>query len=111
MTSQADPAQQLRRDEPYCVIARLTANDADAAALLDALRQVRPMVQGDSGTAAFAVHRATHDPLVIWVYERYSSEAAYQAHRQELIDTGLETRLRPYVAEREVFHLSLDWAE
>jgi quinol monooxygenase YgiN len=111
MTSQADTAQQLRQDEPYCVIARLTANDADAAALLDALREVRPMVVGDSGTAAFAVHRATDDPLVIWVYERYSSEAAYLAHRQELVDTGLEARLRPYMAEREVFHLSLDWAE
>lgn len=108
MTSQADSAD---RAQPYCVIVRLTANDAASAALLEALREVRPMVLGDSGTAAFAVHRATHKPLVIWVYESYSSEEAYQAHRQELIDTGLEARLRPYVAEREVFHLSLDWAK
>jgi quinol monooxygenase YgiN len=108
MTSQADSAD---RAQPYCVIARLTAHDAAAAGLLEALREVRSIVLDDSGTAAFAVHRAAHDPLVIWVYERYSSEAAYQAHRQELIDTGLEARVRPYVADREVFHLTMDWAK
>jgi quinol monooxygenase YgiN len=100
-----------KRIQPYCVIVRLTAHHASAVALLEALRELRSIVLDESGTVQFAVHRASDDPLVIWVYERYSSEGGYQAHRQRLIDTGLEARIGPYVVDREVFPLALDWAK
>ena len=86
MTGPAGSAPARERVQPYCVIARLTAHHASAVALLEALRELRSIVLDESGTVQFAVHRASDDPLVIWVYERYSSEVGYQAHRRRLID-------------------------
>lgn len=111
MTGHEDSAPAGERIQPYCVIVRLAAHHASAAALLEALRELRSIVVDEPGTVQFAVHHASDDPLVLWVYERYSSEGGYQAHRQRLIDAGLEARIRPYVADREVFPLTLDWAK
>lgn len=47
---------------------------------LDVLRPMFDQVEEEPGTLLYMMHVSTEEPDVIWFYERYEDEAAFEAH-------------------------------
>jgi len=62
------------------VIARLEAKSGARQALLDVLSELMGTVESEEGTLLYAFHEATDHDDVIWAYELYADQAAFDAH-------------------------------
>ena len=64
----------------YVVCATWRAKPGEEAAVMDLLGQVGRATTEEPGCELFWVHRSLDDPSTFFLYERFRSEAAFEAH-------------------------------
>lgn len=62
-------------------IVRFVARAGGRDALVAALRPMFEAVEVEPGTLLYMMHTCPADPDVVWFYERYADEAAFEFHR------------------------------
>lgn len=62
-------------------IVRFVAQSGQRDALIAALRPMFEAVRSEPGTLLYLMHTSPADPDVVWFYERYADEAAFEVHR------------------------------
>lgn len=62
-------------------IVRFIARTGRRDALVAALRPMFEAVRAEPGTLLYMMHTCPADPDVVWFYERYADEAAFELHR------------------------------
>lgn len=66
----------------YCLAVRWTIKDGELATVLTALRRLVEASRQESGCLMYQAHRDPGNPNVIFLYEQYDDEAAYDAHAE-----------------------------
>ena len=64
----------------YCLAVKWTIKQGELDAVLAALRPLVEASRAEPGCEIYQAHRDPEDANVIFLYERYADEAAYQAH-------------------------------
>jgi quinol monooxygenase YgiN len=64
----------------YSLAVRWTIKDGELDAVLAALRPLVEATRQEPGCLLYQAHRDPENPNVIFLYEQYADEAAYQAH-------------------------------
>jgi quinol monooxygenase YgiN len=90
------------------VVARYLVTDGHEATVTDLLRENATASRAEPGCLEFSVYQAIDDPRAFLLYERYTGEDAFQAHRQSphfkriiedqvvpLLDERVWTRMEP----------------
>jgi quinol monooxygenase YgiN len=90
------------------VVARYLVTDGHEATVADLLRENATASRAEPGCLEFSVYQAIDDPRAFLLYERYTGEDAFQAHRQSphfkriiedqvvpLLDERVWTRMEP----------------
>jgi quinol monooxygenase YgiN len=93
------------------VIARYVVTEGHDATVAELLRRNAKASRGEPGCLEFSVYREIDDPQAFLLYERYTSEDAFQAHRRTshfqriieeqvvpLLDERTWTRMKPLPA-------------
>lgn len=65
---------------PYVICATWKAKAGEADAIISLLAQVRRAALAEPGCLRFDVHRSLEDRSVFFLYEQYTSEAAFDEH-------------------------------
>ena len=93
---------------PYVVAATWEAKPGEADACLALLGRVAEASRKEPGCLMFLVHRSVEDPSTFFLYEQYTSEAAFTDHagsdhvRRLVLDDAVH---RLEVRRREIFEL------
>ncbi|MEV8548032.1 antibiotic biosynthesis monooxygenase family protein [Streptomyces sp. NPDC051572] len=61
-------------------LARLVARPGGRDELVAALQPMFAQVEKEPGTLLYLMHISTEEPDVVWMYERFADEAAFEAH-------------------------------
>ena len=64
----------------YCLAVKWTIKESELDAVLAALGPLTEASRAEPGCQLYQPHRSPVDPNVIFLYEQYADEAAYQAH-------------------------------
>jgi quinol monooxygenase YgiN len=64
----------------YCLALKWTVKEGELGAVLAALGPLIAASRKEPGCVLYQAHRSPDDPNVIFLYEQYADEAAYQAH-------------------------------
>ena len=64
----------------YCLAVKWTIKEGELDAVLAALRPLVEASRAEPGCLLYQAHRPPDDPNVIFLYEQYADQAAYQAH-------------------------------
>lgn len=62
------------------VIAKITAQDGKRADVVAGMGQMMEAVESEEGTLSYVLMQDASDANVIWVYELYTDQAAFDAH-------------------------------
>src|SRR6516162_1941955 len=65
---------------PVSVIATIVVKEGQADTLLAAFDQFFPALHDEPGTEQYVLHRSAKDPNTFFVTERYTDQAAFDAH-------------------------------
>jgi quinol monooxygenase YgiN len=71
-----------RRDHMVIVVARYAVGDGRESKVARLLRMNAEASRTEPGCLEFSVYQAIDDPQAFLLYERYTSEEAFQAHRR-----------------------------
>ena len=66
----------------YCLAAKWTIKDGELDAVLGALRPLVEASRAEPGCLMYQAHQDPENSNVIFLYEQYADEAAYQAHAE-----------------------------
>ena len=66
--------------DEIALYARFTAKDGKGAELAAVLEELVEIVQREEGIKAYSLHRGLDQPDVVWFYELYADQAAFDAH-------------------------------
>jgi quinol monooxygenase YgiN len=66
----------------YCLAVKWTIKDSELDAVLAALRPLTEASRQEPGCLLYQAHRDPENDHVIFLYEQYEDEAAYQAHAE-----------------------------
>ena len=61
-------------------VAKLTAAEGKRDEALATLGKLVVATEDEPGTVQYVMHTEVDEPQVIWFYERYADEAAFEAH-------------------------------
>jgi quinol monooxygenase YgiN len=64
----------------YCLAVRWTIKEGELEAVLAALKPLAQASRQEPGCLMYQAHRDSDDERVVFLYEQYADEAAYQAH-------------------------------
>jgi len=64
----------------HCIAVKWTIEEGELDAVLAALRPLVEASREEPGCLLYQAHRSPDDPNVIFLYEQYADQAAYQAH-------------------------------
>ena len=64
----------------YCLAVKWTIKESELDAVLAALRPLVEASRREPGCLLYQAHREPGDENVLFLYEQYADEAAYQAH-------------------------------
>ncbi len=64
----------------YCLAVRWTIKEGELDAMLPALRRLVEESRAEPGCLMYQAHRDPDSPNVIFLYEQYVDEGAYQSH-------------------------------
>ena len=64
----------------HCIAVKWTIKEGDVDAVLESLRPLVEASRAEAGCLLYQAHRSADDPNVIFLYEQYVDETAYQAH-------------------------------
>jgi quinol monooxygenase YgiN len=67
---------------PYCLAVRWTIKEGELDATLATLAKLVEASRAEPGCLLYQAHRSPDDPNVIFLYEQYADESAYQAHAE-----------------------------
>ena len=81
------------------VIATLTVKDGQADALLAAFDALFEHVAHEPGTEQYVLHRSTTSPNTFFVTERYTDQAAFEAHSTSEAFAALGASLGDCIAD------------
>ncbi len=82
------------------VVARLTANDGQREALVEALQPALDTAAGERGTIYYILHEDPADEHALWVYEMYADQGALDVHSSSDGYKALGALIRPFLARR-----------
>ncbi|ARC58535.1 hypothetical protein AS850_15715 [Frondihabitans sp. 762G35] len=85
--------------DPTVLYAEFTALPGRADEVARLIDDYGDEVRRAAGTVAFVVHRKREDPACFFVYERYESEEAFQAHLSASASAAFNAVLRDLVAD------------
>lgn len=83
----------------YVLCVTWKAKPGEEAAVADLLRRVSRATNEEPGCELFWVHRSLDDPSTFFLYERFTSEAAFEAH-------SASEHVRRFVLEDAVHRLA-----
>jgi quinol monooxygenase YgiN len=66
----------------HCLAVRWTIKEGELDAVLAALAPLTEASRAEPGCLMYQAHRSPDDANVIFLYEQYADEAAYQAHAE-----------------------------
>ena len=66
----------------YCLVVKWTIKEGELDAVLEALRPLTATSREERGCLLYQAHRDPENDNVIFLYEQYEDEAAYQAHAE-----------------------------
>jgi quinol monooxygenase YgiN len=66
----------------YCLAVKWTIKEGELDAVLEALRPLTAASREEPGCLLYQAHRDPENDNVIFLYEQYEDEAAYQAHAE-----------------------------
>ena len=66
----------------YCLAVKWTIKEGELDAVLAALRPLTEASRAEPGCLMYQAHRDPENPNVLFLYEQYADEAAYQAHAE-----------------------------
>jgi quinol monooxygenase YgiN len=66
----------------YCLAVKWTIKEGELDAVLEALRPLTATSREEQGCLLYQAHRDPENDNVIFLYEQYEDEAAYQAHAE-----------------------------
>jgi quinol monooxygenase YgiN len=66
----------------YCLAVKWTIKESELDAVLAALRPLAEASGQEPGCLLYQAHRDPEDESVLFFYEQYADEAAYQAHAE-----------------------------
>jgi autoinducer 2-degrading protein len=66
----------------YCLAVKWTIKEGELDAVLAALRPLAEASRREPGCLLYQAHRDPEDENVLFLYEQYADEAAYQAHAE-----------------------------
>jgi quinol monooxygenase YgiN len=66
----------------YCLVVKWTIKESELDAVLEALRPLTATSREEPGCLLYQAHRDPENDNVIFLYEQYENEAAYQAHAE-----------------------------
>ena len=66
----------------YCIAVKWTVKEGELEAVLAALGPLVKESRAEPGCLLYEAHRSPDDPNVLFLYEQYADEAAYQAHAE-----------------------------
>ncbi|SRR6266487_4270483 len=66
----------------YCLAVRWTIKEGELEAVLTALRRLVEASRQEPGCLMYQAHRDPDNPNVVFLYEQYEDEAAYEAHAE-----------------------------
>jgi quinol monooxygenase YgiN len=66
----------------YCLVVKWTIKEGELDAVLEALRPLTATSREEPGCLLYQAHRDPENDNVIFLYEQYEDEAAYQAHAE-----------------------------
>ena len=92
----------------YVVLARFTANPESADQVATLLAEMVPHALEEPGCHEYVVNRSVDDPNVFVLYEQYTDEMAFAAHREtEPFNRLILGAVVPLLADRqrEIFTL------
>ncbi|MCU1361001.1 MAG: hypothetical protein JWN99_2290 [Ilumatobacteraceae bacterium] len=82
------------------VFAKLPAAPGKRDELAQAFRAAIASADAEGGTTHYILHNDAKDPDVLWVYERYTDQAAFEAHSAAPGLRALGSQLAPLMAGR-----------
>jgi quinol monooxygenase YgiN len=66
----------------HCIAVKWTIKDGELDAVLAALRQLVEASRAEPGCLLYQVHRSPDEENVLFLYEQYADQAAFQAHAE-----------------------------
>ena len=87
--------------------ATVTVHAGQEAEFERIMRAAVPKVREEPGNHAYVLHRSTENPRVFMFYEKYSDQAALDAHRAHLKEMGIDLRAMLDGAPRLEFYEKL----
>lgn len=89
-------------------VAKFVAADGRRDELIEILRPMFEEVKKEPGTLLYMMHVCPDDPGVVWFYERYADEAAFERHRTSATHDAVVARMMPLLDPRtEIRYLDL----
>jgi quinol monooxygenase YgiN len=86
----------------YAVAATYQCRPGQGAHVADLLRQMTVPSRSEAGCLHYQAHQAVDDPDLLYLYEQYVDETAYEAHRASPhFKTLIEDRAIPLLVSRE----------
>ena len=82
------------------MIAKVTSKPGERDALTDVLRKLVASTESEPGTLTYMLHHDAKDADVIWFYERYESQDAFEAHGKSETMATIGRELAPLLAGR-----------
>ena len=83
------------------VVARYVVSEGHEATVAELLRENAEASRGEPGCLEFSVYQAIDDPQAFLLYERYTGEDAFQAHRRTAhFKSIVEQQVVPLLDER-----------
>ncbi len=92
----------------YVVVARFTARAEESDTVAEWLARMVPHALEEPGCHAYVINRSIDEPAHFLLYEQYTDEAAFEAHRQtEPFKTIVLGEVVPRLSDRqrEIFSL------
>jgi len=93
----------------YCIAARWITLDGEEERVLDLATSMLAPSRSEPGCHRYDLHRDPDDPRVLFLYEQYDDETAFDAHcASEHFRTIVEAQVFPLLHERrlERYHLA-----
>ena len=82
------------------VIAKLSSKPGERDALTEVLRKLVAGTESEPGTLTYILHHDAKDADVLWFYESYESQEAFEAHGKSETMATVGPELAPLLAGR-----------
>ena len=82
------------------VIAKLTSKPGERDALTEVLRKLVAGTESEPGTLTYILHHDAKDGDVLWFYESYESQEAFEAHGKSETMATVGPELAPFLGGR-----------